>query len=84
MGLQRRASRYDDVNLEYFPVVLVGHGIGVLNTVVATRNDFRHGVVVQLYDETLCESDDGIPLCKDRPELMTALVARIAGAILRE
>lgn len=83
MGLPpRSARRAGGIRVDGFPVILVGHGFGVLETAVVTREGFRPSVVVQFYDEQLCRWAPAIPLCRDRRGAIDEVGTRLARALL--
>jgi hypothetical protein len=74
----------DGAEEHFFPVIAVGHGIGILQTLVRVPAGARRAIVVQADTIRLCENYGLMgrtPLCDDTPRALAAIARRLdAGA----
>lgn len=68
----------EQLEADYVPVLLVGHGIGMAPMVILTSADTRYAVGVQLQADNLCGRDESNPLCSEPARVLTDLAVRVA------
>jgi len=77
-GLEPNSERRDGLDVEYIPIVLVGHGVAMLPTIVITRPAARDAIVVQYLPDDACQPSD-LPFCGvDMRLLLTRIGAQVA------
>ncbi|HEV7733488.1 MAG TPA: hypothetical protein VGR62_15075 [Candidatus Binatia bacterium] len=71
---------------EYFTVVVVGHGMAFLPTVVVTSPSSRSAVVVQLQSDDLCDSREPLPgiACRDAQRTIVKIGLGLARRLLTD
>jgi hypothetical protein len=78
LGLEPNSERRDGLDVEYIPIVLVGHGVAMLPTIVITRPAARDAIVVQYLPDDACQPSD-LPFCGvDMRPLLTRIGAQVA------
>ncbi len=77
-GLEPNSERRDGLDVEYIPIVVVGHGVAMLPTIVITRPAARDAIVVQYLPDDACRPSD-LPFCGvDMRPLLTRIGAQVA------
>jgi hypothetical protein len=74
----------DGAEEHYFPVIAVGHGIAILQTLVRVPAGARRAIVVQADTIRLCENyglKGRTPLCDDTPQALAAIARRLDAGV---
>ena len=74
----------DGAEEHFFPVIAVGHGIGILQTLVRVPAGARRAIVVQADTIRLCENyglKGRTPLCDDTPQALAAIARRLDAGV---
>lgn len=68
----------DGSEVDYLTVLLIGHGVIEVPTVILTARDADQVVVVQFYGRVLCGLEPGARICTDAKAVLQDLAQRVA------
>jgi hypothetical protein len=79
-----RSTGADGAEEHYFPVIAVGHGVGIVQTLVRVPAGARRAIVVQADTIRLCENyglKGRTLLCDDTPQALAAIARRLDAGV---
>jgi hypothetical protein len=74
----------DGSELDYFPVLLVGHGVGVLPTIILTPPAGDVVLIVQFEAQVFCNMNRDHRICSDDKTMLRDLAQRLAARLRRQ